>query len=797
MNKNQLKKIITNLQNYVDDKIDKLPTSYEEKLLITVPKENIDKSKADAATNDKPYTIDIPEDRGFNYVDGMFNDADIIIEYNGNKYISYMIDNNDDSIIYGIILENNHFGFIIQKDNSFPIGLSILKLDTTNITDIKLYMRKKDFNIDDLQIGNSISIGRVGNIGVNSSAIGGKVRALGNYSHAEGSYTVASGTNSHAEGYMTSATSYCSHAEGLQTTASNNRSHAEGYRATASGNTSHAEGDGTKASGNTSHAEGSYTAASGPYSHAEGDSTIASGYASHVEGEATTASGKHQHVQGKYNIEDTENKYAHIVGNGSNNSARSNAHTLDWNGNAWYAGQVEGTNLPYNISSKVLATVPANSITLADEITVNNVPINKDKRYYIEFLGVKKLCSLSLDDEYGNSIVCSIKNYGIQAFNDSTNIKISISKINDNTTTDTFTDLVIHEEENKYLDSKCLETDLILQNSISLGRAGDIGPGSSAIGYAVEASGGYSHAEGIYTTASGDYSYAGGYSTKASGVQSHAEGSFTIASGDMSHAEGNTTTATGSASHAEGKSTKALGDNSHVQGKFNIEDTEGKYAHIVGNGSADNKRSNAHTLDWEGNAWYAGKLSQEGTPTEDKDLITKKYVDSIQPNTVEEIIFDAPLEKIQEGMTYATNNPSTAGWATCFFDIDITHKIQPGEIVYFEYGGNEFLSQVSSDKIVYFYAFDGVESDYNDAWTMPDNQIMCALQFDKDINKQTVENKCLVKLWDSKTNVTGAKLKIKHKKPIDDETFADDVKFWNSISMNRQKNHTLVDSALL
>ena len=47
----------------------------------------------------------------------------------------------------------------------------------------------------------------------------------------------------------------------------------------------------------------------------------------------------------------------------------------------------------------------------------------------------------------------------------------------------------------------------------------------------------------------------------------------------------------------------------------------------MGNGAGDAKRSNAHTLDWQGNAWYSGKLSQEGTPTEDKDLVTKKYVD--------------------------------------------------------------------------------------------------------------------------------------------------------------------------
>ena len=40
---------------------------------------------------------------------------------------------------------------------------------------------------------------------------------------------------------------------------------------------------------------------------------------------------------------DTENKYAHIVGNGENETKRSNAHTLDWDGNAWFAGSVEGT----------------------------------------------------------------------------------------------------------------------------------------------------------------------------------------------------------------------------------------------------------------------------------------------------------------------------------------------------------------------------------------------------------------------------------------------------------------------
>lgn len=47
----------------------------------------------------------------------------------------------------------------------------------------------------------------------------------------------------------------------------------------------------------------------------------------------------YSHVQGQYNIEDTADKYAHIVGNGRSNIRRGNAHTLDWNGVAWYQGR--------------------------------------------------------------------------------------------------------------------------------------------------------------------------------------------------------------------------------------------------------------------------------------------------------------------------------------------------------------------------------------------------------------------------------------------------------------------------
>lgn len=186
----------------------------------------------------------------------------------------------------------------------------------------------------------------------------------------------------------------------------------------------------------------------------------------------------------------------------------------------------------------------------------------------------------------------------------------------------------LYEVEKLELDNNCLSDNVSIVNSLTVGtRIGDIGGFSVSEGDENTASGYYSHAEGSSTTASGLSSHAEGTGTTASGNISHAEGFNTTASGYYSHAEGSNTTASGILSHTEGLGTKAKGVHQHVQGKYNIEDTERKYAHIVGNGTSDTARSNAHTLDWNGNAWYKGKLSQDGVPTEDKDLTTKKYVD--------------------------------------------------------------------------------------------------------------------------------------------------------------------------
>ena len=152
--------------------------------------------------------------------------------------------------------------------------------------------------------------------------------AIGAYSNASGTQVTACGYASHAEGSGASAVAAHDHAEGVGTIAHGGSSHAEGWRTEAAGNASHAEGDYTYAGSFSSHAEGNHTRAYSSYSHAQNKGTIA-------RSEAQTAIGK-------YNVEDANDTYALIIGNGTDNSNRSNALTVDWSGNVEAAGSITG-----------------------------------------------------------------------------------------------------------------------------------------------------------------------------------------------------------------------------------------------------------------------------------------------------------------------------------------------------------------------------------------------------------------------------------------------------------------------
>ena len=169
--------------------------------------------------------------------------------------------------------------------------------------------------------------------------------------HAEGS-GCTSFFNSHAEGFGCTALAYGAHAEGYFTEALGERAHAENYRTKAIAHESHAEGMMTITNGYSSHTEGLQTETLGYASHAENLRTKAKGDYTHSEGENTIASGRSQHVEGAFNIEDTNDTYLHIRGNGKSESFRSNAMTVDWHGNGWFAGEVTVGEKKYKLISE-------------------------------------------------------------------------------------------------------------------------------------------------------------------------------------------------------------------------------------------------------------------------------------------------------------------------------------------------------------------------------------------------------------------------------------------------------------
>lgn len=124
---------------------------------------------------------------------------------------------------------------------------------------------------------------------------------------------------------------------------------------------------------------------------------------------------------------------------------------------------------------------------------------------------------------------------------------------------------------------------------------------------------------------------AGGRDTRVLGQYGFTRGRDTVAD-YCAAALGKSTKALGKTSFAFGNGAEALVDGSFAfglytiatvaqqmaLGRFNIKDAEGIYALIFGNGTYS-KRSNAFTLDWDGNAWLSGDIKVGGKSYSDPD----------------------------------------------------------------------------------------------------------------------------------------------------------------------------------
>lgn len=186
-------------------------------------------------------------------------------------------------------------------------------------------------------------------------------------------------------------------------------------------------------------------------------------------------------------------------------------------------------------------------------------------------------------------------------------------------------------ETDNLLEAKANVENPVFSGTLGLNHNGELGFASASLGFANTASGMYCFSEGMGNQSTGDASHSEGTGNVASGNAAHAEGSGTLASNVGSHAEGANTKATGYGSHAEGSNTIASGEGQHVEGKYNVDDPN--FIHIVGNGSSNSKRSNAHTLNLNGEAWFAGDVyvgSTSGTNKDDgsKKLATEEFVNT-------------------------------------------------------------------------------------------------------------------------------------------------------------------------
>lgn len=456
--------------------------------------------------------------------------------------------------------------------------------------------------------------------------------ASGEISHAEGYLNTASGTRSHAEGQVNTSSGVASHVEGRQNTASGDSSHTEGRGNEASGDYSHAEGLVTKASNAVSHSEGQYTEASGMMSHVEGDHSYASGGTSHAEGASNFAKASRSHVEGIGNELDasqtathvfgvysissintgktisvqrknsdgtvkgdpttsTLGQYVEVVGNGDSDASRSNARTLDWDGNERIAG-----DLYVNCNSD--STGGSRVVTIDDTLIAvqDATPTDPDVKIWLPETAPSSV-QIPTYAEHQTLASLVAEKYtkpsgGIPASDIASGVIPDIS-------------------------TKADKADTVLTTTLSRGRKANttVGTGSLAFGVDVEASANSAVAIGTEAKASGATAVSIGYQTQATGYASYAEGYQTQSTNYFSHAEGSNTVASGGCSHASGYGTVANHNTQFVFGQYNIADIStatgvenGNYIEIVGNGTNNSNRSNARALDWSGNEYLAGNV---------------------------------------------------------------------------------------------------------------------------------------------------------------------------------------------
>ena len=438
-------------------------------------------------------------------------------------------------------------------------------------------------------------------------------KAIKTGSHAEGC-SVALGDYAHAEGSITWAAGMA-HSEGVFTAAMNSGAHAEGTR--------------TVARGGASHTEGKYSQA------------LATG--SHAEGFHTTANKEYQHVQGKYNLADDTK--VHIVGWGDgiegSPDERKNIYTLDEEGNAIYAGDVtataeDGSKASLLTISKLATDTTAGLMSMDDKKKLDGITASADSVTFSRSLssgtkiGTIKINGTSTDiyapqtntlmtktNPTGNGTFSMNGGYasgtGASVFGCAENLNANEASGDgsfvvgiDNKTNGkaSFVEGIGNSATPKLVS-------LTLNESASVDYteafSGTINGQAFANGHGFSCPGGISF---IRQQCGYNSRYFEGYVKfyNSSNQEQQVMGYFGIYNNDESYLYfycNNIFMPRGTVIFEIGVMATVDLTATHIQGKYALIDNP--YAHIVGNGSITNP-SNAYTLDWEGNAEFAGDI---------------------------------------------------------------------------------------------------------------------------------------------------------------------------------------------
>jgi len=275
--------------------------------------------------NNSNNTIDVAQYITFadnpNYGSNLYYDDALQTYYDSQNYeltIEYEYSEIVPTFIFGT---RNESDAEVLPHNSYSVSFGL-----DNIVDREVsFAHGKDNSIDNrysvaLGVGNTIEQGAYGNGEDYSFAIGKDNNVYGGENVAIGINNTIYSDNGFAFGMQNQATAN-SFAIGRRNNA-NRDSLGDISRCSV------AIGDGATSSGDGSVALNNATA--------EGINSIACN--------SSYASGINSCTLGKYNVGDSNNLYAVIVGNGSR-SSRSNALTLDWSGNLNVAGNVNGVDI--------------------------------------------------------------------------------------------------------------------------------------------------------------------------------------------------------------------------------------------------------------------------------------------------------------------------------------------------------------------------------------------------------------------------------------------------------------------